>query len=327
VNIDLQGNKYETVYTSLNSTPGVSKISACDYIPITGRSEGISLKKSGSKEEYKTLNILKANENFADNLELKFVAGRNLSPGKSFESNVVVNESAAKIFGYKNPSEIIGQSFQPEGDSNSLVVIGVVKDFKLRLDQDAIDPMVLQNQSERFRYLNVRIASNDIRTVIASLENQWKLLDAVHPFKYRFFDEQIAATSQGFFDVVSILGFISFIAITIACLGLLGMATYSTERRMKEVGIRKVLGAKNFGISLLLSKEFLKILLIAILIAAPLSYILNNLWLRKFPNRVEFGFGTVILGTLILLLLGLITIASQTINASLRKPVDSLRRD
>jgi putative ABC transport system permease protein len=151
------------------------------------------------------------------------------------------------------------------------------------------------------------------------------VIDPRHPLKYSFFNEELAKSSQGIFDVVSILGLIAVLAISIACLGMLGMAVYTTERRRKEVGIRKVLGANNARNALLLSREFLNILVIAICIAAPLSYILNTMWLRKFPNRVEFGWGTVALGTLVVLLLGLITVGSQTVRASRRNPVDSLR--
>jgi putative ABC transport system permease protein len=128
-------------------------------------------------------------------------------------------------------------------------------------------------------------------------------------------------------DVVYIIGFIAFLAVTIACLGMLGMATYTAERKMKEVAIRKVLGAEDFRIALLLSKGFLGILFLSVLIGAPLSYLLNNLWLQNFPNRVDFGLGTVVLGAIILLTLGVITISSQTIRASRSKPVKSLRSE
>lgn len=137
----------------------------------------------------------------------------------------------------------------------------------------------------------------------------------------------MAVLNQALGDLLSILGFIAFLAVTIACLGLLGMAMYNTERRRKEIGIRKVLGAAEATIVLLLSKDFLKILLISIFIAAPLSYFANNAWLQNFPNRVEFGFGTVFLGSVILLLLGLFTIGSQTLKAAGSNPVDSLRME
>jgi putative ABC transport system permease protein len=327
VNVELQGSSYQLAARTMGLVPGVGEISGCDYIPVSGRSEGMNMKRAGSKEAFKNFAVLQADENFADNLQLKFVAGTNFLPGKLSVNQIVVNQAAVREAGYKNSADMIGQPFESESDSNLLTVIGVVKDFKLRLDQDGFGPLVLQDHPERFKYMNVHITSNDTRAVIAKLEEKWKTLDPVHPLRYRYFDEQIAATSQGFFDMVSILGFISFIAVTIACLGLLGMATYTTERRMKEVGIRKVLGAKNTGIVLLLSKEFLKILVIAVLIAGPLSYLINNLWLRNFPNRVAFGIGTILIGVLILFSLGLISIASQTIIAALRKPVDSLRND
>jgi putative ABC transport system permease protein len=199
--------------------------------------------------------------------------------------------------------------------------------MRMLLGNDKIEPLFLQNAPAGFQYVNVRIASRDTRSVMAALESKWKQIDPVHPLKYDFFDQQLAEESQGVFDVVSILGFIAMLAVIIACLGMLGMATYSTERRRKEVGIRKVLGAGDMGNALLLSREFIHILLIAIVIAAPLSYTLNTMWLRKFPNRVEFGWGTVLLGTGIILALGLLTIASQTIRASRLNPVESLRSE
>ena len=150
-------------------------------------------------------------------------------------------------------------------------------------------------------------------------------MDPTHPFKYEFLDQQLQSTHQGILDVVSILGFIAFLAIVIACLGLLGMATYTAERKTKEVGIRKILGAEDFSIALLLSKGFLRMLFVSVLIGAPFSYFINNLWLQEFPNRVEFGFGTVFIGTVVLLLLGLITIGSQTIRASKSNPAEVLK--
>jgi putative ABC transport system permease protein len=197
----------------------------------------------------------------------------------------------------------------------------------LLLNQDKIGPLVLKNEPGHFKYVNVRLTSAEASTTLAQLESAWSTIDPVHPFKYAFFEDQLASTHQGILDVVSIIGFIAFLAITIACLGMLGMATYTAERKMKEVGIRKVLGAENRSIALLLSKGFLTILIISILIGAPLSYMANNLWLQNFPNRVDFGLGTLLLGSAILFLLGLITIGSQTIRAARSNPIKSLRMD
>ena len=328
VNVSLQGNDYRTVARELGTIPGVTRVSACEYIPVTGRNEGMSLKRAGMQEEYKGVSVLRTDEHFADNLQLKLVAGRGLPAGKSSGRYVLVNQAAVREFGYQSPSQMIGQMLVPQGDDTTfLEVIGVLRDFHMNLDHDQIAPLVLQNRPELFRFVNVRIASGDSRSVLASIDKKWKSIDPVHSLKYQFFDDQLAATSQGFFDIVAILGFMAFIAVSIACLGMLGMAVYTTERRRKEVGIRKTLGAGNGRIVLLLSAAFIRVLMLAILIAAPLSYILNNLWLRKFPNRVEFGWGTVLSGALVLLGLGLITVGSQTLRAARRNPVHALRID
>ena len=330
VNIDLQSNDYRLVKKEFSTVPGVTGISACEYMPATARSEGIALRKADSKKEYQSCMTLRADEHFIDNLELKLVAGSGLpAAGGLAGRSIVVNEEAVREFGFQHPAEMIGQSFTTPWDDSSLVVVGVVQDFHMRmiLGNDKIEPLVLQNRPENFQYVNVKFSSGDIRGTMAKLEHKWRIIDPVHSMKYAFFNEELAASSQGIFDVVSILGFVAFLAVTIACLGMLGMATYTTERRKKEVGIRKVLGAKNLGNALLLSREFLNVLVTAICIAAPLSYILNTLWLRKFPNRVEFGLVTVLQGVLILFVLGLLTIGSQTIRASRRNPVKSLRTE
>jgi putative ABC transport system permease protein len=329
VNVPLQGNDYRIVARELSSVRGVDKVSACEYIPATGRSEGTSLKRVGGKE-YVSMVALRTDENFISNLQLQLLAGRDLpvSSSDTISRYVLLNESAAKALGFKDPAGAVGEFLAPQGnDSSMLQVTGIVRNFHLGLDRDGIEPVVLQNIPGLFRFVNVRIASADLRGTVSALEKKWRTIDPSHPFKYEFFDDQLAAASQGLFDIVSILGYMAFIAVSIACLGMLGMATYTTERRVKEVGIRKTLGAKEFGIVMLLSKEFLRVLVIAILIAAPLSYFLNSLWLNKFPNRVTFGAGTIVTGILILLIPGLISIGWQTLRAARRNPVAALRAE
>jgi putative ABC transport system permease protein len=345
VNVDLQSNDYRLAEREFSTIPGVTGVSACQYLPASTRSEGTSLRRadgegrvngkgSVGKDDFTSMMSLEADEHFLDNLGLKLLAGRGLPRARGPQDSVtdrdiVVNEAMVKAFGFHSPAEIIGQPFVTPWSDSPLVVIGVVQNFHMRmiLGNDRIEPLVLRNRSVNFQYVNCRIATRDIRGTVAKLEDKWRRIDPTHPLKYSFYNEDLAKSSQGIFDVVSILGLIAVLAISIALLGMLGMAVYTTERRRKEVGIRKVLGANNARNALLLSREFLNILAIAICIAAPLSYLLNDMWLRKFPNRVEFGWGTVALGTLVVLLLGLITVGSQTVRASRRNPVASLRAD
>src|SRR5258706_846929 len=326
VNIELQGSDYKKVSHELSSVAGVTAISATDIIPATGRQNGIQLKKAGSSEEYTRAAVLQTDENFIDNIGVKFIAGKNWTLGEPSDRLIIVNEATVKKLGYHYPAEIIGQAFETEWTKEPFVVVGVVRDFRFNLliNRHEIEPLVLQYRPAEFKYVNVKIDARDLRSTIAELESAWKRIDPIHPFKYEFFDDALAETHQGIFDFVSIISSIALLAISIACLGLLGMATYSAERKTKEVGIRKVLGAAEFSIAVLLSREFLKMLAISVCIGAPLSYLINNFWLQKFPNRVEFGWGTLLLGVAILVVLGLLTIGSQTIRASRRNPVESL---
>jgi putative ABC transport system permease protein len=173
----------------------------------------------------------------------------------------------------------------------------------------------------------VKLQTNNVASVMNALSNKWKSIDPVHPLQYEFYDETLANTNKGIFDLVSVIGFLAFLAITIACLGLLGMAIYTTERRTKEIGIRKVLGATEWSLNFMLSKEFLIMLGLAIVIAAPLAFLLNNYWLNFMVVRDELSFGTILFGSFILLLLGLLTIIPQTFKIAKSNPVKSLRTE
>lgn len=327
VNIELQGNDFNKMSQVFGSVPGVSNISASEYVPATGRTSGMDIYKPGTEDKV-NFRLLSVNETFAENLELQFVAGRNLPLATDSSSRyIVINETAVKAIGFSSPESIIGQVLIQPWKNESLEVVGVVKDFWLRLPigGDPIEPAFMRYQEKNFSFANVKISSSDVQATIKLLEDKWEVVDPTHPFKYQFYEDELAATHAGIFDVVSIIGFLAFIAITIACLGMLGMATYSAERKRKEVGIRKVLGAETLSIAVMLSRDFLKILAIAIFIGAPLAWFLNNLWLQNFANRAEFGFGTVFLGSTILLLLGMVTIGSQTVSVSKTNPVETLK--
>ncbi|HEX8040224.1 MAG TPA: FtsX-like permease family protein [Chryseosolibacter sp.] len=329
VNVSLQGNSYRRVSREFSSVPGVSSISACNYLPSTGTDNGMRVRQAGTDMEFERVIIMSTDEKFASNLGVRLVAGKHLEPTDSISHTILVNQAAVKAIGYRQASDIVGQIVEVEGSREQLEVVGVVEDFFVRMPsgEDKISPLVLRNQPREFKYANVKITSADPMAAVESLQKVWQRIDPYHPFQYRFYDEQLASINQGLFDIISITGFIAFLSVSIACLGLLGMVAYSSERKTKEVGIRKVLGAGGVGIAVLLSKDFLKILLVAIFIGAPLSFFVNNLWLQKFPNRVSFGLPTILLSTLMLLLLGLVTIASQTLAASRRNPVDVLKND
>jgi putative ABC transport system permease protein len=313
VNIQLQGNDYRVLANELSAYSEIKQVSASSLIPATGFSDGGRLK---TKDDADSTSIfyIGADHNYVENLNLELLYGNNLPVDISLNSGnyIVVNEATAKKFGYESKDDMVE-------------VVGVVRDFYYDLFMEDIGPLAIHYNPEGFRYLNVRITGNNLKETLDFMESKWKQIDKIHAYEYKFFDEQLANTHAIFGDVISIVGFIAILAVSIACLGLLGMATYSAETRLKEIGIRKVMGASVNSILLLLSKGFIILLGIAILIGGPLAYFINNLWLQMFVYKVNFGFTIFGISILIMLILGLLTIGSQTLRAAMASPSITLR--
>ena len=332
INIPMQGNDYQRLRNELSAVPEVTAISASAYIPATAMSLGSTPVRKAENEPSEAdpaFERMSVDTSFISNFGLSLVAGRNLRADGESGHGVVVNEAAARALGFTLPADIIGESLEVGAYKEPVKVVGVLADFKFQTPvmEDGIGPLLFRYQPEQFSYLNVRIAAGDVSGTLAKLAATWQRVDPVHPFQYQFFDDQLLKVNLWLGDLVAVIGFIASLAIVIACLGLLGMATYMAERRTKEVGIRKVLGAGAFNLALLLSRGFLTTLAVSVAIGAPLSYFVNNLWLQNFPNRVDFGAATLLGGSLALLVLGLLTIGSQTLRAAQRNPVDTLRSE
>jgi putative ABC transport system permease protein len=327
VNINLQSNDFQLVKNSLKNINGVKEISGCAYLPATGRNDGLELKKSGKEDAYKAIDLT-IDQDFLKVMEIPLIQGRNITANMNGNSDLIlVNEAAIKQFGFKNPNEIIGQSYLLNGAN--VQVAGVIKDFTffLLFSGRSTGPIVLHTNPTGLKYATVKIESNNTNKIIKDLANKWKTIDPIHPLQYEIYEDTLANTNQGIFDLVSIIGFLAFLAITIACLGLLGMAIYATERRTKEIGIRKILGASELSLNFMLSKEFAVMLVLAILIAAPLAFILNNFWLNFMVVRQELSLNTIFWGSFVLFILGIITIVPQTYRIAKRNPVESLKTE
>jgi len=260
-------------------------------IPATGFSYGVEYKTYPSLEDSIGLYYFSIDQHYMNNLGLTLLAGRNF-PDLASDQNekyVILNETAVKELGYAMPSEAVGQYLLDKQQNQPVEIIGVVRDFYFDLFMEKISPLALRYRPAEFRHMNIRITGNNIGGTLAFLEKKWKEMDRIHPFQYKFFDQQLARTHAIFGDVLSVISFIAFLAITISSLGLLGMAIYTTETRRKEIGIRKVLGAEINGLLYLLSRGFMVMLFIATLIAVPLAYLINHLWIQEFAYRIRLG--------------------------------------
>ena len=313
----------------MNAIPELSSISASEYIPAVGGANGIRIKKEGQDDdEFLDATYMSVNGNFLDNLSLELIEGRHFEDnGLSDSRSIIVNQAMLKELGYSSATQAIGQNVYSDKSEEALLIVGVVEDFRVRMlmEKDEVAPLVLQNNPKSFYYVNVKVGGNNVQQTIAKINNKWSQVYPGQEFKYEFFDQQLFVAYQAFRDGFVILRFFAFTAMTIACLGMLGMVIYTTERRMKEVALRKVLCAEDSSIVFMLSKQFLKLLLISAVIAAPMAYFVNDLWLTSIPNKVGFGFGTIFLGIIVLFLIGILTIGIQTFRAAKSNPLKFLK--
>lgn len=325
IKIPLQGMDYKIAASELGRISKVQRISA-----ISGdfgyHSALCEIRKQKGEPPIK-VNYYSVDHNFIPNTEVQLLAGSNF-PSKlsdSKEQFVILNEKAVNVLNLGSPGKAIG-SIVWLNDSTAVQVAGVLKDFNFQNFKRTITPLALRYKPNEFEELQVKVYTSEPQRAIPTLEKIWERIDPVHPFEYSLFDQEFKEQQMHAEDMKQI-GLFALMALTIACLGLLGMVTYTTETRTKEVGIRKVMGASGWSIVLLLSTAYIKLILIAACIALPVGYFAGSQLLNEFAYRITFGVGTLLLSLLAMLALGLLTITSQTFKAASANPVKSLRNE
>jgi len=325
LNIELQRTNYETFKQEISTHPAVSRVSASAFILCTGTRWGTRATNPDASE-FLEVDFISIDHDFIENFELELVAGQNFPemPYLENERFVILNEMAVERFGFASPVDAVGQIITFKENKN-LEIIGVVKDFLSQSTSSPVYPLILRVVPEYFEYASLKIRTDDVESTLLFLETKWNELEPFRPFRYSFFEDQLEDYFTEVENVLRGVSFITFLAILIAFFGLLGMVIYDTEARVKEIGIRKVMGASVIDIILVTSKSFVFLLLLAAALATPVAWLINNLLLRDFSNRIELGFGIFAFGLLMMFALGFITIFSQTIKAAFGNPVDSLR--
>ena len=261
-------------------------------------------------------------------LGMQIIKGRYFSPDFGSDSAaIVINETTAKILGYADPiGKKIYTSTDAEGHTKSYTVIGVVKNFNFEsLHQDVGPLAFLLGGGSGLAAFKINAA--DAKSLIAQIQNKWKSLASALPFSYRFLDDSFDEMYRSEQRAGKIALIFSVLAIFIACLGLFGLATFIAEQRTKEIGIRKVLGASVPGITMLLSKDFLKLIFIAALISFPVAWYFMNNWLQDFAYRIKIDWWIFTVAIIIVLLVAMITVSFQAIKAAIANPAKSLRTE
>lgn len=316
---------YARLRPALIQIPGVLDVSGSQLPPAANANSGTDIRRPG--QESQMTHIFYTDGRFAQNLGMTLVAGRYLQAGETGEA-ILLNETGMRRLGFAGPAEALGQVVELDHTDSSATaaqIVGILADFHYQSLTTPIQSLVVRQAPERITYANVRLQSQDMAATLAAIEAAWQALDPVHPLPLRFQDEIVMELINLYYDNLKVVGFICGIALLIACLGLLGTATFQAESRVKEVGIRKILGASTAGLTLLLSRTFFWLLLVAALIGIPGGYAVNQLWLQQIAHRVSFGWTHVVIALGLLLLVGVLTILTQTWRAARRNPVEALR--
>jgi putative ABC transport system permease protein len=328
LNINIQGIAFEKLAPEIGNITGVEQVGGVSHPLGTYNSRSSSYKANAGDEAF-AMNDMIVDDNYIDNIKLTFLAGRNFNPveqQKHREHHLILNEKALNSFGFSDAASAIGQTVYMD-DSISLSVIGVVKDFHARPLDSQVEPLGLRYNLGGLKYLSAQINPLQKEAVIASLQTIWKKYEPDSRLDYRMMEEEIdgAYRESGMQDFLMILGYITFLAVTLACLGMLGMAMYATQIRVKEVGVRKVMGASVSDVVILLSKSFMLLIGIAVIIGTPVSFLIGTMFLDTFASRITITPLLLGAGIGIISSLGLLIICSQTIKTAMTNPVKSLR--
>ena len=272
--------------------------------------------------------------NFLQTLGVKLVAGRLFSSEFAADTltSFVVNEQTIKEFGFRSPQDAIGKwlAFDSDGEQIRFNIVGVVKDFHFKDLHEAIEPFAFRFYNDAnigFNYMVAKLGGGNIGQSLSTLEATWKKLNPNEPFEYSFLDQDFQKNYEAETRQAGLIDYFTVIAIIISCLGLFGLATFTAEQRTKEIGIRKVLGASVYGVVALLSKDFLKLVIIAIVVGSPIAWWAMNKWLQNFAYQTSIGWQVFALTAVIALFIAFSTISFQAIRAALSNPVKSLRTE
>ena len=323
-------NRLQAFKARLLQNPDILSVSAAKRVP-SGRLLDSAGARVLSGETSQPINFriaqLRVDYDYVPTFKMEMAAGRNFSQEMSTDSTqaFLLNETAVRRIGWKSPEEAIGKGFSY--GSRKGQIIGVVKDFHFESLHQEISPIVMFISSTSLNQISIRISPHNIPKTIGFLQKIWREVRPNYPFSYYFIDENFDQQYKSEEKLLQTFSYFAFLAIFIGCLGLFGLVSYSTERRTKEIGIRKGLGASTAGLVLLLSKEFTKWVLLANIIAWPTAYLIMNQWLQNFAYRSSINPGIFIAAGALAWVIAFLTISYQSIKTAAANPVDSLRHE
>ncbi|GEP90589.1 putative ABC transport system permease protein [Chitinophaga terrae (ex Kim and Jung 2007)] len=313
----------------LQQLAGISKVSVAGCVPGLGLdnlSTTSSVTRMGdTRNSSYNYYVYGIDTSFVKTLDMEMAAGSNFTGPANYMNAVIINEEASKRLGFSSPDAAIGQRLNFYGEHP--VVVGVIKNFHQRGLKEALLPMIHYNAGNDGRYFVMKITGQDFRNTLSAMEEKWHARFPVHPFEYFFLNDTFNQQYQADATLGKIVNVFSIFTLFITCLGLMGLTAYNVSRRTREIGIRKVLGSSVGGIVQLLTRDFVKLVIVAIVIATPLAWWAMNTWLQDFAYRVNIPWWAFAVTGLLLVAVAVCTIGLQSIKAATMNPVKSLRND
>jgi putative ABC transport system permease protein len=311
-------------------TPGVKNVTTSGFLPVTGdrTSQGFITVPHFDGKNFTLMQAWPVDERYLPTFQIQLKSGRNFSAQYRTDSTaVIINETAAKIYGGTDPvNKKIYMLTDLKGAFAAYKVIGVIKDFNFNSLREQVAPLVLSLQQDNGG-MALRIAGRDIPGLLDEIKEKWKSMAPSQPFSYTFLDDEFNKQYGADQRRGEIFLVFSILAILIACLGLFGLVTFAAEQRVKEIGIRKVLGAAIPDIFAMLSKDFIKLLLLSICIASPIAWWVMSKWLQDFAYRISISWWMFAAVGAVSFLIAIITLSFQVAKAALANPVLSLRAE
>jgi putative ABC transport system permease protein len=330
---DASRKNYEALINEISKDNSVKTVSGADYMPGSQIWNDMLFYKEGGNMNTAVMNYRNTvDHGYIDLLNIKLIAGREFTANREADgqTKLIINRESAKKFGF-TPEEAVGQKlyFEWQGKKYDFEIIGVMENYHQMSLKEEIKPTMfeLSKDPTRYDFLIASVSNENFDKTIASIEKTWKTLVNDTPFEYSFLDQNIQKQYEEDRKVSSIIMSFTFIAMFISCLGLYGLSTYMAERRFKEIGVRKVMGASVNQIVGLMSKEFVKLVVVAFIISVPIAWYVMDKWLQGFAYRISIDAVIFILAGAGALAIALLTVSFESIKAASTNPVKSLRNE
>ena len=307
--------------------PSVRGVSTSITIPGKQREYKFVVKKYGTPDEQQlTMRVNTMDFDFIDVFKMKLLAGRAFAEEYTFDTDtsVILTESASKLLGFKKPEDAIGQTVTMNSNRHCIVV-GVVNDYHQVSLKKALDPTIFLCTKYWGEYYSLRIQTGDLQKTVDHVRRSWEKAFPGNPFEYFFLDDFFNRQYENERKFGKLFTTFAVLAMIVGCLGLFGLSAYTATQRTKEIGIRKALGSTEQGVFILLSKEYVKLVLLSIVLAVPLVWLLMDNWIESFPYRTSISPLIFVIAGFTVLMVSLLTVSYQTIKAARTNPVDSLR--